>query len=553
MNRAEPRRSAVRRVLEYPLSVERKIEVIRAIDQTVDRAGVLRILCAAAAEVARDHACRSMRLVKGDLGVRGSFRFLLTDFGKVRSFSRRTYVLALRLLPPSLRLDRRLGSFLATSLRAVAKELAHGLMGVATDGWDALTPAQYNLIMILKRLADCLRDLDYSQIDFKSPCAIDKLGRAESFFLMLRYDPQGLEAVFAGLDAYFRRQATPHEERVRMNGLVLQLLTDDCMVPSLYNCIVGLNMLKYRRYLTLRGLMREGLGEVVDTERYDFDPAIRQRLDRRINDTLETVKLLHSQLKEAKLTGSFLSVGTDGEPELAGLKSVYESSAPREWANFTADQENVVLFVYRLLRSFDQAFSPLLNGQCAITGHGRVELFAPSFFALDFTKLRALSETLSQQANKYARFPVSRYVQIKEGRLQAIGNEEEVCRHIRQSVACLADLGRMIMKVVQLRATPAVPTHGPLSPVILHGKPFSIPFEEERIAAGPPLRGLTVLEALRLAVTVCLSAGALLRDDFVSMHLARGKRLESDLHKSLKPLQGVLDRASFQELAAAYG
>jgi hypothetical protein len=54
-----------------------------------------------------------------------------------------------------------------------------------------------------------------------------------------------------------------------MSNLVKMVLTKDGTMPSLYNYFLGLNMLKYRRYLTMNDLIREDAGPVVDSTEFD--------------------------------------------------------------------------------------------------------------------------------------------------------------------------------------------------------------------------------------------------------------------------------------------
>ena len=551
-DRAEPKRSAVRRVLAHPLTIAQKIEAIREIDGKEDAAGVLRVVHAAAAEVAHDHARRISRVIKNEVATRTFLGFLLTDFNRVRKFGRRTYVLAVRIFPPSIRVDPRLEEFLTTTIRSIANNLSESLGGVAAHGWTVLTPRQYNLLTLLKRLADHVRAFDSTQVNFHRGKAVEALERIESWFLMLHYDLRTMDCIFEALRAYNDHHHVSPEDSARLLGLVLQFLTQDCTVPSLYNAILGLNMLKSRRFLTLANLMRSGLGEVVDVERFDFDPAVRGRVEKRIDDTLESIKMLYEQLQEVKLSNSFVPAGGGGRRDTTALKAVYEFSSEKSSMSFAADQDNLVLFVFRLLRSFDRVFAPLLHGQCVVESQGRVQLFSPSFFALDFTKLRTLADKLELEMFRYSRFPLSRYLQIRDGRIQAIGTEAEVSEHIAQGTMCLADLGRTIIKVVSLRSPPKSPDQAPLEPFILHGKAFSIPHESGTLVARSPLNGLVVLQALRLVATVTFSAGILLHDDFVSMFYAREKRLEADFTRGMKSLQTMLDPESYRELAALY-
>lgn len=553
-DRDEPKRSAVQRVLAHPLTIAQKIEAITTIDEKTDAAGVLQAVRAASAQIAHNHAQRIAQVIKNEIATRSLLGFLFTDFARVQKFGRRKYVLDVRLLPPRMRVDPRLEELLTTTIRSVGRDLSACLVRVIAHGWLHLTPKQYNLLVLLKRLADRVSDFDFTRLDLSSRKAIERLRGIESLFLMLHYNADTLQVIFDALQFFSEKQHEPESENTRVFGLILQLLTEDCTVPSLSNCILGLNMRKHRRYLSLRNLMRADLGEMVHVELFDFDSSIRARVEKRIDDTLESLHVLHDQLQEARLTSSYLAVDAQGRPDTGALKELYEAGTGRESDGFDEGQENLVLFVSRLLRSFNKVFSSLLNGKCVVESVGRVELFSPSFFALDFTKLRTIADRLDQELFRYSRFPLSRYLRIKEGRLQAIGTEMEVSQHIQQAVVCLADLGRTVMKILSLRV-PA-PAHAevrePLQPIILHGKAFSIALENSRIQAKSLLGGLTVGHALRHAVTLCFLAGLLLQDDFVAMLLTREKRLEQELRGRLKSLAGMLDPVSYEEIASIY-
>jgi hypothetical protein len=425
---------------------------------------------------------------------------------------------------------------------------------VTANGWLHLSPKQYNLLVLLKRLADRVHAFDFTRLNLRKQGLIDRIRRIESLFLMLHYDAQTIPILFDALRSYFETQREPEQKKEQAFGLILQLLAEDCTVPSLYNCILGLNMVTHRRLLELKDLVRPGLGEIVDVNRFDLDYSIRTRVEGRIDDALESVKLLHAQLVDARRTVSYLAVDTHGRPDMTALKDLYEVASGRYSFNFAGDQENVVLFVSRLLQSFDKSFSPLLNGQLVVEVHGRVIIFSPAFFALDFMKLRSLAEKLVQQLFRYTRFPLTRYLQIKEGRLLTIGHEMEVSHLVRQSVVCLADLGRTVMKVLALRAPEHEPVHSreALESVILHGKSFVIPYENSRIKSRSILNDVTVGQALSEVTTVCFSAGVLLHDDFVSMYLSKERRLETELRRQMRFLENLLDPESYNELAKAY-
>jgi hypothetical protein len=481
------------------------------------------------------------------------FTFIFKEYRRVREFGRRSYVLEARLLPPGIKIDPHLPVFLAKEILTTAAALSLRLAPVVEHGWLHLTPRQYNLLVLLKRLADRIRAVEFARLNLRDVNVIDRLRRVESLFLMLQYEPDTQGVIFGALRAFYEKQHEPEEENEKTNSLVLRILAEDCTLPSLYNCLLGLNIFKHRRVLTLPDLMREGLGEMVDSSAFDCESSVSARMDAYIDSAFESIGKLHEQMLEARRISSYIVLDEQGGPDTEVLAGIYESGNSRESFDFVADQDNLVLFVPRLVRGFDRVFAPLLNGQCVLQESGRATIFSRAFFELDFTKLRTVVEKLETGPFHFSNFPLSRYLQIKGARLGAIGNEMEVNEIISQGVGCLVDLGKTLMKILILRRPGgAAGTPEPLEPIVLQGKSFSLPYENGRIQARSLLKGKTVAEALSIAVTMCFTAGLLLQDDFLSVYLGKEKRLVAELRLRMKLMENLLDPESYRELSALY-
>lgn len=552
-DREEPKRSAVQKVLAHPLTIPQKIEKIREIDEKEDALGILHVVRQASAQVARSQVSRISRMIKQTPQRFSFLTFIFKDYRRVREFGRRSYVLEARLLPPGIKIDPHLPAFLAKEILPTAAALSLRLAHVVEHGWLHLTPRQYNLLVLLKRLMDRIRAVEFARLNIRDMNVIDRLRRVESLFLMLHYEPETQGAIFAALRAFYEKQHEPEEENEKTASLVLRILAEDCTLPSLYNCLLGLNIFKHRRLLTLRDLIREGLGEMVDSRAFDCESPVRARMDGYIDSAFESMGKLHEQMREARRISSYVGVDDQGRLDTEVLAGFYESGKSRESFDFAADQENLVLFLPRLVRGFDRVFAPLLNGQSILEEAGRTTIFSRAFFELDFTKLRTTVEKLETGPFHFSGFPLSRYLQIKGARLDAIGNEMEVNEIISQGVGCLVDLGKTLMKVLVLRMRGgAAGAPEPLEPIVLQGKSFSLPNENSRILGRSLLKGKTVAEALAFAVTLCFTAGLLLQDDFLSLFLGREKRLSAELRLRMKLMENLLDPESYRELSALY-
>ena len=278
-DREELKKSAVQKVLSNPLTITQKIERIKEIDEKEDALAILHVVRQASSQAARSQISRISRIIKKTTPSCSYFKFLFSEYRRVREFGRRSYVLEARFLPPGIRLDPQLPAFLAKEIITTAAELALRLDPVMEHGWLHLTPREYNLLVLLKRLADRLRAVEFSRMNLRDMNVIDRLRRVESLFLMLHYEPEIQQTIFGALRTYYEKQHEPEEENEKTNRLVLRILAEDCTVPSLYNCFLGLNIFKHRRLLTLADLLREGLGEMVDPVAFDCEASVRMRMD----------------------------------------------------------------------------------------------------------------------------------------------------------------------------------------------------------------------------------------------------------------------------------
>lgn len=553
-DRPEPKRSAVQKVLSSSLSTSQKVEKIREVDETQDAIGVLHVVRQASAQAARGQVSRFSRLVKQPIQGFSYFTFLFREYRRVRQFGRRTHVLDATFWPPGIRLDQNMPNFLVRQAQAWAAELSPRLKGITDHGWVHLTPRQYNHVVLLKRLCDRIQSFDFLHLDLRARGLVDSFKRIESLFLMLHYHPETMDVLLEALRHFSEKQHESTDEIERTHGLVVRLLREDITLPSLYNCLLALNIFRGRRLLGMADLLRPGLGEVVDTRGFDCEPAVRQRMENYINESMESIKGQHGQLQEARRIRSYLVMDEDGRPETSLLRAVYKSASPRAVYDFDADQQNLVLFVARLLRAFDTVFAPLLNGRCLLADIGRVPIFARDFFALEFTRIRSLVEKLEKGPFHFSSFPLQRYFQIRAERLGTIGSEMDVCQIVDEAVGCLVDFGKSLTRVLGLRSPPgaAGSPEAPVELVSLQGKPFSIPYETRVLETRSALGGKTIIQAIASAVSVCFTTGLLFQDDFLSMYHGKEKRLADELRRRMELVENLLDPESFAELSALY-
>jgi len=552
IERGELKKKAVERVLTTDLSIPQKIDKIKEIDEKQEAQEIERVVQRAYLQAVRRQFVRIRDSIKAPQTSIPYLRYMFRERRRIHAFGRKTHVLETPFLPPGIRTNRNLRNFLVRELQNWSADISHRLDLITEHGWLHLTPLQYNLIVLLKSLADKCLAFDFIHLNYRDRNLIDKMKRIERLFLMLHYRPQYVESILDSILTVYGKQRRG-EEGKETRSLAVRMLAEDVTLPSLYNCIVGLNMVKHRRFLTLSELMRPGLGEAVNTRDFNCSLEVRQRIDTYVQSSLESIKKLHSQLHEVRRLNSYLRYDEQGLVDSSNLDRLYEKMVPADEGDFQTDQANVLLFAQRLFDAFYTTFLSLLNGRVQIGGVGRTAVFSRSFYEMEMARLGSIIEKLKKGPFHFSKFPLSQYLQVKEAKIGAIGNEMELIQLVDEGIACLADLGKSLVRVLgSSTGKPENQPEQPLEPVIFQGKPYSIPHAEQRIRDRTYLAGKTVSEALVDAVSLCFTMGMLFRDRFVFFVLGSAGRYEAELQAQLRLMKNLLDPEHYRELLARY-
>jgi len=551
-DREEEKTKAVERILSTDLRIPQKIEKIQEIDEK-EGEEVERIVQRAYLQAVRRQFVKIRDAVKVPQKSVSYLPYLFKERKRVREFGKETHVLETRFLPPGIRVNRELRDYFVRSLQNWAADLSPRLNLITEQGWLHLTPLQYNLVVLLKALTDKLLVFDFVHLNYRDRNLIDKVKRIESLFLMLHYRPEYVDSVLSSVLTVYKKQGKKEEEGSETRNLAVRILTKEASLPSLYNCIVGFNMVKNRCFLTLADLMRPGLGETVSSKEFNCSADVRQRIDAYVQKSLDSIKKLHSQLHEVRRLNSYLGYDDQGNIDTGNLRRLYRKTVDEDEGDYDVDQENVLLFAQRLFQAFYSTFLPLLNGKVQIGGIGRAAVFSRSFYELEMARLGAVVEKLKKGPFHFSNFPLSQYLQVKEARIGAIGNEGELIQLIDEGIAGLADLGKSLAKVLGSGVgTLKAEKVEPLELVIFQGKPYSLPYAEQRIRDRSYLEGKIVSEALSDAVSLCFTAGMLFRDRFVFFFLGNERRYEMKLQAQTKFLKNLMDPDRYSDLVSRY-
>ena len=552
---AEKKRLSVEKVMRSNLSIREKIKRIREIDQPgEEHPDNEKIFQEGRGVNQRDR--KRKRVKKGRVEIKASHNprsylsFLFKDYRKVREFGKKTHIFVSVLFPPGVRLNKDLGTLFVKYLQPASAELLEILNPVLENGWLHLHKIDYNLISILKKLCRKINSTNFKLLDYNDKKLINRLRSLENLFLTLQYRSEYLERIISALDTVLSKDPDFEGVPKNMPGLVRRILTKYVMLPSFYNFLLGLNMLKDNRYFTLRELMRRNSSEIIDSSNFDCEPKINDKIRLYIEESTKNLLLFRDKKREILKEKIFLPTNENGEADFNKLQFFYDAFQAENQYHYIKDKENIVLFTPRFIRLFVQTFERLLYGKVQLSQVGKVEIFSRAFFQIELSRLSYLIVKMEKFAFSYPTFSRSRYLLIKSTNEGATAIEAELMQILNESLHYLLGIGKKLSGVLGLREKigKSKGKNKPLDPIILKGKAFSIPYEEDVVKSRTIINGKTVLEALTMAISMTFLVGIFFNDQNTTSLLIREQEINQKMRSMLEILERISDLESYLEL-----
>jgi hypothetical protein len=428
--------------------------------------------------------------------------FLFGDYLRIRNFGKFAGVFEQVYFPPNVRLTRTVLLILNRDLRQWAAEFAAIISEGLEDSWHYLRKIEYNVLVVMKQLCEKISSVNFNLFDCRDPYIINKLRSLETLFLVFHYREDYQQMLQLALQQIGNNDPRVGDKYEAAIDLMHKILHFDGSNPSLYNIILGLNMFKYRRYLNMIDLLCTDLGELINTKDFACPPEVKERIRAIVADGMLRLQELRSQLEETNKIKTFLSLDESGEVSFTPLQSLYEQQQIGvNGYSFAADSEDMVCFAPRLFDILDRTFAPLLNGQIDIDDVGSVTLFPHDFFQLEFLRLRRITGRVWDGGEE--KFPLSRFLDLQHSAKGIQNLEAEILRQVNEGIEVLLGMAKKVETVLNTRKNGRGKPPGPLDPMILQGKKFSIPHEKRSIVSGGILHGKRVVEAMQYCVGVC--------------------------------------------------
>lgn len=374
----------------------------------------------------------------------GYLSFLLRHYRRMKEFGYASRTMSPRVFPPGVRLNPELRSYLQVSLKHNAKDASSLLAQLMGNSWLYLRKKEYNLLVLILELCTLIRETDFSALDMGKPTLIDSLKKLEQQYITLSYHTSYLDAAIHAVQELIKRNRRSIEGLDRLPVLIRSLLSRQGESPSLSEALLAMNMFKYRRYLGWEDLMHPGIGEVVETGRFDCTPETQQAIDGYVQKLLGKLKNLDKERKEILKLRTYLTRDENDQIELAPLKELYERGGGPQRSSFEQDVGKLPLFAQRLTQAMRRSYEDLLNGTVELSRLGKVRLFEEHPFHNEVSMLQRLDAKLEDVSFQLPSFPKKRYLEIKVNRAQAVAIEAEAVSLLNEVMEVIRSIGEKL-------------------------------------------------------------------------------------------------------------
>ena len=534
--RDEERRRAVDVIVASDLGVREKIQEILKLDaggtQEID------------GENERSQRTRPLRyrvpalidILKKPYARIPYFSYLFGDYRRILSFGKFTLVFTPVRFLPDVKLSQAVPLLLRRDLRQWAAELLDIVAMGLEDSWHYLRKKEYNLLVVVKQLCEKILSINFNLFDYKDPYLINKLRSLEALFLMFHYREEYQELLRISLQKIVKNDPRLGDKYETAVDLIHKILNYDGSTPSLYNIILGLNMRKYRRYLTMRDILCTDLGELINTKDFACPPDVKEKIRSLVAEGRRRLAELRSCQEKTNKSKTFLTLNESGEVSFDPLRFFYDqANNVGEEPAFSADSEDVLRFAPRFFDTLDRTFAPLLNGQTDLEEIGAVTLFTHDFFQLDFLRIRRIVGRVWDYGED--ELPRTRFLDLQHSTKGIQSLEAEILKQVNEGLDIIFEMAKKLETILNTRRKGGGrrPT-GPLDPMILHGKSFTIPHGKRRILSISVLNGKTVVEALTYFVSICFTIAVFYHYPPVYDPLERESQNSKELRSQLEVL-----------------
>jgi len=552
--------AAVQEVLDSDLSTDSKIAKIRKLDGVGGHGEESRTKSDEVSEVdkAQVQLWQPLRFTLGRLKTiiklphtpTAFLSYLFLEHRKIKDFGRKTHVFAPTVFLPILRLDKAVPQFFSASLQAWSGRLIEILSPALENGWQLLSKRDYNMIVAMKKLCDEISAVNFKILNYRDRYFIDKIRNIEAMFFVFQYHHENVDRLLDNVAHVLLADGEHDEEAEEAEILVKSILTQGFSIPSLYDLLLGLNMMKFRRRFTYTDLVATDLGELFNPTHFACGPKVQEEIDGSVEKLRESILKLEEHHRHLRRVREYLPLKENGEVDDSLLESFYEYEESRFEGVYRRDKENVVEFVPQFLRKLDVAYGPLLVGKVRLAKAGLVSIFAPQLFMQPIDQIRRLGFKLEQASFGYRIFSYKRYIGILRDGKGTIPVEADIVKFLQEAVNDCGTLANRVAGILDrsARETETSDEGESTEAASVSERGWTLLHGGEEILSSGFLHGRVVRDALEDLVSLCFLLARYLYDREIADLRGSEEAVKKKVDSQLRAFERLADAGAFREV-----
>jgi hypothetical protein len=482
--------------------------------------------------------------------------FLFSDLKKIRKFFKRSKIIKSSYIPPRIRLDKEILNNFGIQLQKDAIELTRTLKPILKIAWFHLDKREYNLINQFNELCKRCISINFPQLNFNDENLLDKVRIFEKQYIACLYKARYPEIIKSCVIYILEKYPTWDVIPSRIAYLIDILLSQDITRPTLYNFILALNMIKYRRFFEFRELLSSSFNHVINNFDFDCGDKIKTEINTHIDKTLNNLLSLLKEREEINKFKRFLPLNDDDSFDFKVVEDFYEEANSAKNLSFAADKENAILFVVNFFETFLRIYGKFLNGPIEIENAEKVEIFSFDYFQFEIDKIKFLLKKLAKYKYSYPNLSIDEVMQFKA--TQKVGSSPEI--EIVQALLELKDISIAIgQKLIEIerKHNPALAHDDStelksLNPSTVIGQSLVIPYWNKNIQSPQFLQGQSIFKVILDVISLCLLMGILLYDDEIKLTVIKSNRINSEIQRNKKILERIANVVQYRKLKQRY-
>jgi hypothetical protein len=483
-------------------------------------------------------------------------KFLLSEYKRICEFGKKTHVLYPRMFPLGIQLNSDIHLTFTKYLQPQSIELYKALTFILKRKWVSLERKEYNLVLILKKLCEKIALTNFNLLNYSDRNLIDRLRSIETYFLALHAHKDYPHVLMTAVRCILENDASFKLQLPELIGSMNRILLHDADTPSLYNFLLGLNMLKYRKYIELQDLVRKNCGNVMGVHIFEYEEDVQQEVQLFVEECSKNLKFLSGKKQEIDRIKLFLPRTENDDIDYGMLQYFYASSQSEGENLFDRDQDNVIQFSLQVLQTFRSSFKNLLCGKVRLFGTGKCRVFPDGYFRREFEKIDTLIESLGKLSYDYTNeISFKQYLHIKQTKKFTSKIESDAIMLISDALHLVYILGKRIA---------FIPQSGPaeLESEISQGEgrtsDTTLIVPEEIIMGrimtdGTRLGGKCVADALAFVVSISFLICHYYHDRYTYALLAKEAMISREIELKMEMLARIASPELYSELVNTYG